>query len=139
MASIEDGSSTTHFLNVDLDIYSRFDLQPLVSGLGRKVIALHVGREGRRYFARLELAKVMQSADSTIRTFCSLIRALPKEERHLWNSATTREFSIGVQTGKQPNSRDFAVEAETVTAIAELNGRIVFTVYAPDDATEPAP
>ena len=134
----EDGSSITYFLNVDLDIYSRFDLQPLVSSLGRKVIALHVGRDRRRYFARLELAKVMKSADSTIRAFCSLIRALPKQERHLWNSANIRDFSIGVQTGKQPSPCDFVVEAETVAEVAQLNGRIVFTVYAPIVETESA-
>jgi hypothetical protein len=35
-------SPATEFLNVDLDIYSRFDLQPLVKALGKKVIILYV-------------------------------------------------------------------------------------------------
>jgi|HubBroStandDraft_1064217.scaffolds.fasta_scaffold373939_2 hypothetical protein len=42
-------SPATEFLNVDLDIYSRFDLQPLVKALGKKVIILYVGRERRKY------------------------------------------------------------------------------------------
>jgi len=138
MAPKAEGSSVTQFLNVDLDISSRFDLQPLIDCLGRKVIALHVGRDRRRYWARIELARAMKSADSTIRAFCSLIRALPKEERHLWDSANSRDFSIGVQTGEQPHSCDFVVEAGTVAAVSELNGRIVFTIYAPSVPTDSA-
>jgi len=33
MAARKDDSSATHFLNVDLDIYSMYDLQPLVHPL----------------------------------------------------------------------------------------------------------
>ncbi len=123
------------FLNVDLDVYSRFDLQPLVNGFGRKVIALYVGRERRMYSAHLELAAFRNtSADSTIRAFCALIRALPKIERELWDSAKTREFSIGVQAGQQPFACDFRIEAQTVKDVAELGALIVLTVYGPERA-----
>ena len=46
----------TRFLSVDLDIYSRSDLQPLLDALGRKVIVLHAGPvEGKRsYEAHVE-------------------------------------------------------------------------------------
>ena len=126
----KDHSSITEFLNVDLDIYAPFDLQPLVSSLGKKVIALFVGRERRSCTAHLELAGRAKSADSTIRGFCSLIQALPRAERQLWNRATRRDFSIGVQAGEQPNSSDFALEATTVQAAAQLGARIVLTVYS---------
>ncbi|MGC9950216.1 MAG: hypothetical protein ABSF64_27950 [Bryobacteraceae bacterium] len=33
--------ATTHFLNVDLDIYSKADFQPLVTALGKKVMVLY--------------------------------------------------------------------------------------------------
>jgi hypothetical protein len=123
--------SDSEFLNVDLDVYSRSDLQPLVNSFGKKVIGLYVGRERRRYAAHLELAtyKTKPSADSTIRAFCALIRALPKTERELWNGAETREFSIGVQAGRQRFACDFRIEAQTVKAVAELGALIVLTVY----------
>ena len=128
----KDHSSITEFLNVDLDIYAPFDLQPLVSSLGKKVITLYVGRERRRSCtAHLELAGRAKSADSTVRGFCALIQALPRAERQLWNRATRRDFSIGVQAGEQPNSSDFALEATTVQAAAQLGARIVLTVYSP--------
>src|SRR5437868_4051787 len=114
-------ASAAQFLNVDLDVYSRSDLQPLVNSFGKKVIALYVGHERRMYSAHLELAAVQKpSADSTIRAFCTLVRALRKTERELWNGAKTREFSIGVQAGQQPFACDFRIEAETVKAVAEL-------------------
>lgn len=121
------------YLNVDLDIYSRSDLQPLVNGFGNRVIALYVGRERRRYSAHLELAGFQRpSADATIRAFCTLIRALPKTERELWNGAKTREFSVGVQAGRQPLACDFRIEAQTIKAVAELGALIVLTVYGPE-------
>ena len=122
-------SSLTEFLNVDLDIYAPFDLQPLVDALGTRVMAMYVGRERRSYSAHLELAGPTNSANSTIRRFCALVQALPKRERNLWNRARRRDFSIGVQAGQQPNSSDFAVEAPTVQAVAQLGARIVLTVY----------
>jgi hypothetical protein len=128
--------SGTAFLNVDLDIYSKGDLQPLLNSLARKVIVLYVGRDRRTYCAHLEVAKFAKTADSTIRKFCRLIQALPKRERDLWNRATIRSFSVGVQAGKQPISCDFPIQAKTVKAVSELAAQIVLTVYAPERSSE---
>jgi hypothetical protein len=123
---------TTHFLNVDLDIYSKRDLQPLVEHLGRKVIALYVGRDRGKYSAHLEVAKNTKTADSTIRAFCGLIEALPEPERSLWSTATVRSFSIGIQAGTQPNSCDFTIRPRTVRAISDVDAQMVITIYAPE-------
>jgi hypothetical protein len=136
MAKHKGGSSETRFLNVDLDIYSTCDLQPLINSLGRKVIALFVGRERRRFCAHLEVARGAKSADSTIRAFCALIRGLPRTERDRWNAAKVRDFSIGIQAGQQPNPCDIAIEAETVRAVSEVAARIVISVYAPEHSNE---
>lgn len=124
----------TEFLNVDLDVYSGSDLQPLVNGFGKKVVALYVGRERKKYSAHLELIGFQKnpSADSAIRAFCTLIQALPETERELWNGAKTREFSVGVQAGQQPSACDFRIEAQTIKAVAELGAVIVLTVYSPE-------
>lgn len=127
-------SSATHFLNVDLDIYARSDLQPIVNALGRKVIVLHAGRTRGTHHAHLELARTRKTADATIRGFCELIRALPKRERDLWNTAKVRDFNIGVQAGTRPYATEFAVAAETLKAAHESGARLVLTVYAPHPA-----
>lgn len=122
----------TQFLNVDLDIYSRSDLQLLVKSFGKKVIPLYVGRERGSYSAHLELIGQRLTADSTIRAFCALIRALPKTGRELWESAKTREFSVGVEAGQRPFACDFRIEAQTVKSVADLGATIVLTVYGPE-------
>jgi len=42
MGLSKDHPSITEFLNVDLDIHAPFDLQPLASSLGKKVMVLYV-------------------------------------------------------------------------------------------------
>lgn len=125
----------TRFLNVDLDIYSSSDLQPLVSSLGKKVIVLYVGREKRTYSAHLELARITANADSTIRHFCTFIESLPKAALQRWNSARSRDFNIGVQAAPQPNSCRFVLDAETVKAASDVGARIVLTVYGTEPRT----
>jgi hypothetical protein len=127
----------THFLNVDLDIYSKSDLQPLVDAFGKAVSVLFAGRIRRTYKAVLEVTKYQRDADATIRLFCELIRALPRPAKRLWNDAKTRDFSIGIEAADQPNSRDFPLSADAVKQAAEVGARIVITVYAPERSVKP--
>jgi len=125
----------TRFLNVDLDLHSKSNLQPLVTAMGKEVHVLFVGRIKRTYQAHLELWKsgLYESADLLIRNYCVLIRALPKAALELWNAAKVRDFNIGVQAAMQPHSYEIPLAVETVRAAAEVNARIVLTVYAPED------
>jgi hypothetical protein len=123
----------THFLNVDLDIWSRYDLQPLVDAFGKKVFVLYVGHHRRKLRAHFELARHTTSADAAIRAFCRLTGALPKMEREIWDAAAVRDFSIGIQAGTHPNPCDFVTEAKTVNAVGALAARIVFTIYPKEE------
>src|SRR5580658_9001966 len=117
--------SITHFLNVDLDIYSRSNLQPLVDAFGDKVIVLHTDRVGRLYRAFLEentSRRGSPTVDTTIRKLCRLIRALTPAQRRLWNKATRRDFNVGIQSDVEGNT--FQIEAETVKAAAAAGARI---------------
>ena len=131
--------SGTHYLNVDLEIYSKRDLQPLVKRLGRKVVVLYIGREYGKFCLKLEVAKNVRTADAAIRTFCNLIEALPKPERALWNTATLRSFSIGIEAGTHPNPCDFTIRPKTVAAVSLLGAQIVLTIYAPWPGTDEPP
>jgi hypothetical protein len=125
-------STTTQFLNVDLDIYSKRDLRPLVKGFGTKVDVLYVGRDRGRHSARLEISQHARTAtaDSIIRAFCRLIEGLGERERLMWNNATVRSFSVGIQAGTKPNTRDFVIRPSTVKAVSKLGAEIVLTIYA---------
>jgi hypothetical protein len=58
---------------------------------------------------------------------------LPKGPRNLWDTAKTRDFSIGVQAALLPSSHDVLLTQETVAIAASPEARIVLTVYAPVD------
>jgi hypothetical protein len=121
---------TTTFLNVDLDLYSRSNLKPLVTALGQRVLTLHVGCEGQTYSAHLELSREPKTADFAIRGFAALIHALPRVERKLWDTAKVRDFNVGVQAAMQPHYYEIPLAYETIKVASELKARIVFTVYA---------
>ena len=120
----------TRFLNVDLDIYSKTNLKPLVAALGQEVHVLYLGREGRRSSAHLELPEQPRSADAAIRKFTALILALPPPTRKLWDGATTREFNIGVEAGSKPRMWEIRLAPQTIHGVSSLKARLVVTVYA---------
>jgi hypothetical protein len=123
---------TTRFLNVDLDIYSRSKLDPLVAAFGKRMDVLYLGRERHLYSAHLELAGFPKSADATIRGICTLILRLPRVKRKFWDAETTRDFDIGLEAaprGKSFKTFKLALSAQTIQMVSSLNARIVVTVY----------
>ena len=119
------------FLNVDLDLFSSSDLQPLVTALEPGAFALHVGRDKRTYRAHLELSKFPKNPDAAIRGFAALIENLSRAERKLWDTAKVRDLNIGVQSAMQPRTFEIKLSPDTLEIASILRARIVFTVYAP--------
>jgi hypothetical protein len=122
----------TCFLNVDLDICSSSNLQPLVDALGKEVIEMFVGRVRRTYEAHLELAwQRRQTPTSIILGFCKLIERLPASKRKLWTSAKLKSFDIGIQGPAHYHHFWIAVSPEAVRAAAKLGAQIAITAYGP--------
>jgi hypothetical protein len=124
-------AANTRFLNVDLEIYSRHDLDPLVNRFGSRVLVLFLGKTRGKYSARLEIARQFKTPDSAMRAFCRLANDLPESERNIWDSAAVRSFSIGVEAEVGSPVRDFQVRQDTVKSVSEIGAEIVLTVYAP--------
>jgi hypothetical protein len=124
----------THFLNVDLDVWSRTPLDPIVDAFGDRVFVLHVGKWRRRYSAHCELAGYRKnpSADLLIVRLVQLVKRLPKPLRQLWNSAYAREFNIGIEAARKSSVFELRLRPETLSEVAAIGGRIVVTVYAPE-------
>lgn len=119
----------TRFLNVDLDIYSKSDLEPLIKALGENAFVLHSGRERRYLSAHLELSRVPTSADAAIRGFVALILRLPRTAQKLWKTAISRSFNIGIQGGRAPQSYEVELAPATLREVAALKAQLVVTVY----------
>jgi hypothetical protein len=123
---------TTCFLNVDLDVFAASPLETLADGFGRRALLLHAGRHGRHFRAHFELhASPRASADRLIAGFVRLVDGLPPRTRALWNSASRRDFNIGIQAGIDPHAFEVFLTPETLRLASSVNARIAVTVYAP--------
>ena len=128
---------TAEFLNVDLDVWSREDLTPLVEALEPGLFALHLTRVGRGWRARFELSRQPKTADAAIRRLAAAVERLPAGQRARWRRATRREFNIGIQAAAEPHAGEFPIEAATVARVARLGGRLAVTLYAPPEPRPP--
>jgi len=120
---------TTNFLNVDLDIFSKSRLEPLVAAFGDKLWVHYVGREGSRYSAHLECG-FPRDPNAGIKALVSLVRQLPTHARKLWKNAQVKDFNIGIQAGIKPHYCEFPLHLDTLDEIVNLGARVVITVYA---------
>ena len=139
MPIAESHDDQTHYANVDLDIYSRSDLETLVSVFGERVMVLFSGRRKRTYETHLELSYFKRGRSYApgpmIGMFCSLIESLDPAHRKIWDAAKRRVFCAGIQTGNLgPRSTDFGIGPDVLARAAALNAEIVFTIYAPTES-----
>ena len=128
----------TTFLNVDVDVLSANQLEPLAAALGRNVSVHYVGREGRHYGAHFSLYNP-GTPDRAVRTLTALIESLPKAARSCWKRARQRVFNIGVQAGVEPRSHETIIGVAAMEAISRTGGSLTFTIYAADIAAASVP
>ena len=125
--------------NVDLDIYSKEDLRPLVDAFGDQVIEMWVGRVRRTYEAHLETGwEPRRTPSSIILRFCKMIHILSPAARKLWNGAKKKSFDIGIYSPTRSYYYWSALTPEAVRAVAELGAQIAITVYGPMKPTRSA-
>lgn len=135
----KSSSQPTHFINVDLDLESDTPLNPIFEFWGERVFVLHHdGTPERGWSCGLELAPEKRTAEEAIVTFVELVTELPTELRERWDSLTTRKLDVGVQAGAHPRSWNFAVTAETLARLGEIDAQLVCTVYATTEGTSTA-
>jgi len=128
----ELNEAATHFLNVDLDVWSRRSLKPLVEAFGDRVSLMYEGWEGTRYGAHLEVSPMISrdGAEARIRQFIVMVKRLPADVRRHWDLAQRREFNIGLKGGFQPHSYELKLDRSTLRAAAAIDAGVVITVYA---------
>ncbi len=134
------------YRNVDLEIRSQFDLQPLRDGFGEHVDVLYCGEtepESGTFLLSVELSgcgtackadggvSVGDSADAAVLALCNLLDALTDAARDAWNNAHDRMFDIGFDA----DAGDLRVaqpllSVEALKQIGRLNARLALSVYA---------
>ena len=87
--------------------------------------------------ARLEPARQPANADAAIRAMANALGTLPAPARRLWNTATRRDFDVGIQAGTEPHDHATLLTPATIQSVAALKGQITVTIYAAE-TTGPA-
>lgn len=120
----------THFLNVDLEIESHHNLQPVVEDFGDDVHNLYCGEAQGHYLASFELRGASGTdPDSIIYSFCTLIESFDNEAKRLWESAFTKVFDIGYEAGSEPISYSSEIRVGTIERVALLGASVRVTIY----------
>ena len=143
-----------HYINVDLEVWSREDLAPFFKAAESRSFILYTGKVRRKFLVRIEMNSRTRSSGSPERTIWSLlkmVKALPREARQLWKRAESRVFSVGYESGefitllyeRPPGSglwfsrKSGPVPCETsfspklLSAVAKVGGTISTTIYPP--------
>ena len=119
------------FLNVDLEIDSLEQLQPIIDDFGEDVLVLYHGKNGNGFdFAAFEVsAESDRDGDGIISTFCVLIENLSPESKSIWDKCHSKKFDVGFQSGDFPRSYQTEIRADTIERVAQLGASIVITIY----------
>lgn len=92
-----------HFINVDLEVWSKEDLAPLAEALEPKSVVLHVGKLRRRFHLSIEASFSPKTPDDAISDLLEIARALPPAAKQLWKRAESRVFNVGYNAGEDVN------------------------------------
>jgi len=123
---------TTEFLAVDLDVESTSSLGPLSDALAHDCLEISRFQVGRAERIAFQTARLVRTAEATIRALLRSLNGLPASARRSWRAARVRDFNIGIQAEPGPPSFfELAVTPATLREVAALGARIVVTVYAP--------
>jgi hypothetical protein len=87
-----------HFINVDLEVWSRRDLSALGKAAESVALVLYAGKSRRKYLVALEARETrLSSPEATMWALLKVIRSLPPVARRAWKSAESRVFNAGYQ------------------------------------------
>ncbi len=124
------------FANVDLEIESKDDLQPLIDEFGENVHVLYHDRLANgNDFVSLEIdmnsveAENYGEADDTIVALCDLIENLSLELRNIWNKSIEKKFDVGFESGNTEKTFNTKIPTKTLKRLSRIGGSIIITIY----------
>jgi hypothetical protein len=134
VAKPKDDAFAADYINVDLEVRSRTNLQPLADALSRRLFSLHVGGSKGDYLATFENgagAAKTGTPDLAIMRLVHAIDSLPPAIKSHWTKARDRVFDIGVAKAKGSKVFQLGLRTATVEAIVRLKARVALSFYPP--------
>lgn len=146
--------SGPHFINVDLEVWSREDLAEFAAAVEPRSLVLHVGKVRRTFFASIEAKSVRPlTPEQTIWALLKVVESLPPRAGRLWRHAESRVFNVGYEggefvsllherpvgsgrwyprgPGKTAGPCETSLSPELLRAVAKVGGTIATTIYPP--------
>lgn len=118
------------FLNIDVDIRSRYPLTALIAALPWSRQPRNAENQPDPHWVVLNPPGITHTAEGAARKLLAHIRGLRGEARRCWRRARLRVFDIGVQAGGAGRAfEDVGLTAETLRQIALVGAQIKVTVY----------
>lgn len=122
---------TPHFLNVDLDVYSDTDLQPLITHWGQ-LLTLLTPEEAGTNCVRFEFVEPYPTASETIQHFCTVVESLPPDLLQFWYQCPKRILDIGYESGTERPMLQEALPTELLLKVAQYFTSLDISIYPCD-------
>lgn len=120
------------FLNIDLDVKSRYSLAPLIAAWPWAQRPLQNNR-----WLVFSAHGGGDTAESTAQDLIELVGALSPAARRCWNRASSRTFDVGVRASMDGRAFEgVQLSAKTLSRIASIGARLQITVYRPERVGE---
>lgn len=123
----------TYFINVDLDIESKYDISPIIRDFGDKVFILNdePHYEGSHNLSvELNDSWCQQDPETLILGYIELIKNFSDDAKDAWNKAHKKAFDLGYECGFQPYSINNELSTDTINAVASVGASVIFTLYS---------
>lgn len=117
------------YLNIDLVITSALDLTPLANSFGDSVLVLSNDWADGSCRAVLELSYDADDAPADATKFCQLLEDLEGPALVAWQSAESRVFDFGFESGEDGNPAYVIIPSELAKRMSSLGCSIGITVY----------
>ena len=119
------------FLNVDLEIESRFRLDPLLEYLSDSVGVHYCGPTPgtKAYLLAVDSARFTKSPGAAILALCASVDRLPPPGRRLWDLAQRRTFDVGYEMEARARTITFRLKPEILRRLADLGATLAVTCY----------
>ena len=123
-------SEAPRFLNIDLDVRSRYSLAALVAASPWSHQPRNAKNQPDPHWVILTPPGITHTSDGAARKLLAHIGSLRGEARRCWRRARLRVFDIGVQAGGADQVfEDVGLTAETLRQIALAGAQVKVTVY----------
>ena len=121
------------YINIELEVSSSRDLQPLKRALGDRFSVNYCGefQPGSHLLAgALESCEAGGSPEATAAGLCDLVESLSPSERKHWEQADDRVLDVGLEANLDRRVVVDLFSSQTIERIAQAGIRLAVSVYA---------